>query len=112
MLCDKVYRCKINNRIFVPELVVSLFGIKSSRLQLEIGANGASDSMQNISQDIVKNLWVPLPPLSEQVEIVAFIRGLSDQVSRVKVRVESQIQSLKTLRSTLIAHAVTGRIKV
>jgi type I restriction enzyme S subunit len=112
MLCDKVYRCRISNQKFVPDLVVSLFGIKSSRIQLEIGANGASDSMQNISQDVVKNLWVPLPPLPEQVEIVARIRGLKTQTLRVKVRVESQIQSLKTLRSTLITHAVTGRIKV
>jgi type I restriction enzyme S subunit len=112
MLCDKVYRCRISNQKFVPDLVVSLFGIKSSRIQLEIGANGASDSMQNISQDVVKNLWVPLPPLSEQAEIVAHIRDLSTQTLRVKLRVESQIKSLKTLRSTLIAHAVTGRIKV
>ncbi|MES2660463.1 MAG: restriction endonuclease subunit S [Verrucomicrobiota bacterium] len=112
MLCDKVYRCRISNQKFVPDLVVSLFGIKSSRIQLEIGANGASDSMQNISQDIVKNLWLPLPPLSEQVEIVAYIRDLSTQKLRVKLKVESQIKSLKSLRSTLIAHAVTGRIKV
>lgn len=112
MLCDKVYRCRISNQKFVPDLVVSLFGIKSSRIQLEIGANGASDSMQNISQDVVKNLWVSLPPLPEQIEIVAYIRDLSMQTLRVKVKVESQIQSLKTLRSTLIAHAVTGRIKV
>ena len=112
MLCDKVYRCRISNQKYLPELVVSLFGIKSSRLQLEIGANGASDSMQNISQDVVKNLWVPLPPLSEPVEIAAVIQNLSIQTSRVKVSVESQIRSLKTLRSTLISHAVTGRIKI
>ena len=29
-----------------------------------------------------------------------------------KAKVESQIQTLQTLRSTLIAHAVTGKIKV
>jgi type I restriction enzyme S subunit len=112
MLCDKVYRCRIDQRKLLPDLAVSLFATKSPRNQLEIGANGASDSMQNISQDVVKNLWLPLPPLAEQAGIVSFLREASRTMDEVVAKTESQIQTLQTLRSTLIAHAVTGKIAI
>ena len=60
----------------------------------------------------IANYQLVLPPLVEQEEIATFISD-SDRKSRSIIsKIESQIESLKTLRSTLIAHAVTGRIKV
>lgn len=52
------------------------------------------------------------PPVKEQVEILAQI-AKTEEIEKTLIKtVKSQIQSLKTLRSTLIAHAVTGKIKV
>ena len=60
----------------------------------------------------IANYQLVLPPMVEQKEIAAFISD-SDKKHRIIInKIESQIESLKTLRSTLIAHSVTGRIKV
>jgi len=65
-----------------------------------------------INSQTIKNLQIPLPTIDEQKAILGFVDSLKIKQHAAKGKVEAQIQSLKTLRSTLIAHAVTGRIKV
>lgn len=60
----------------------------------------------------IANYQLVLPPMEEQEEIGAIISDLDRKNRSTAKMIESQIESLKTLRSTLIAHAVTGRIKV
>ena len=50
------------------------------------------------------------PPLGEQERIVSHIEEMERLFARAQTAVTDQLQSLKTLRATLIAHAVTGRI--
>ncbi len=57
-------------------------------------------------------LSVIAPPKDEQEAISVFCADLILKIQAVQAKVVENIQSLKTLRSTLIAHAVTGRIKV
>jgi len=52
------------------------------------------------------------PPVMEQAGIAAYLTDAQIQFSEATQKIESHIDSLKNLRSTLIAHAVTGRIKV
>jgi type I restriction enzyme, S subunit len=65
-----------------------------------------------LTKDALSSCFLPFPPLAEQDSIVAFLNDNRKAEINLKKTVESLIQSLKTLRSTLIAHAVTGRIKV
>jgi type I restriction enzyme S subunit len=60
----------------------------------------------------VKEFKLPVPPKEEQKNICQYIQGLESKTSRTIEKEIIQTQSLKTLRSTLIAHAVTGKIKV
>jgi len=67
----------------------------------------------NLNTDLVKDTSVALPPTkNEQRAICDRIKEISSGAEATVIAYERQIQSLKTLRSTLIAHAVTGRIKV
>ena len=68
--------------------------------------------MDNLNTAMIADLSVPLPPTSEQRVIMQAIGMLKDVFHTLGQQIESQIQSLKTLRSTLIAHAVTGSIQV
>ena len=65
-----------------------------------------------LTKDALASISLPNPPPEEQEKIVEHIQKNEEAERRLRGTVESQIQSLKTLRSTLIAHAVTGRIKV
>ncbi len=57
-------------------------------------------------------LSIVAPPKDEQEAIAVFCADLILKIQAVQAKVTENIQSLKAFRSTLIAHAVTGRIKV
>lgn len=60
----------------------------------------------------VKEFKIAVPPLNEQKDLIEAAESLKAQIATAQSKLESQIQTLQTLRSTLIAHAVTGKIKV
>ncbi|MDA7762288.1 restriction endonuclease subunit S [Crocinitomicaceae bacterium] len=66
----------------------------------------------NISQDIIRNLWLTFPPLSEQKQIVAYLdeqTGLIDKTISIE---EKRIELLEAYRQSLISEVVTGKRKV
>ena len=69
-------------------------------------------SVPHISPDQIGGYTAAVPPLPEQKAICSFINQAEALCSKVKATEESQIQTLQTLRSTLIAHAVTGKIAI
>lgn len=66
----------------------------------------------NLNATKYVNLRIPVPALSEQNRIAEFCEELTQKTKGTCSLISSEIESLKTLRSTLIAHAVTGKIKV
>lgn len=112
LLCDKLYRLKLNSDWVTPEFAVLLLRSDTARRQIELGASGASSSMQNISQDVLRELVVALPPLGEQAEIVQrarAIRASSDELAR---HITVHVARLREYRASLISAAVTGQIDI
>lgn len=66
----------------------------------------------NLSQDDLKKIKIPLPPLAEQTAIADYLDEQTAQIDRLSERVQQVIDSLKSYRSALITQAVTGKIKV
>jgi type I restriction enzyme S subunit len=60
----------------------------------------------------VKGVYVPLPPLPEQTQIVERINDVIDQYEALIGNTKSAISLLSERRSALIAAAVTGKIDV
>lgn len=57
-------------------------------------------------------IWLPVPPLDEQQAIVEHIATETAKLDALKLATERTIVLLKERRSSLIAAAVTGKIKV
>jgi len=68
--------------------------------------------MQNIGQDSVRNLWLPIPPLDEQRAIVAHISAETAKLDALRSATERTIALLKERRAALIAAAVAGRMTI
>ncbi len=66
--------------------------------------------MQNIGQDSVRNLWLPIPPLDEQQAIVDHITAETAKLDDLHSATERTIALLKERRAALIAAAVTGKM--
>lgn len=66
----------------------------------------------NISQSIVKNLKLSVPPKDEQKSIVEYLENELNHLDSLKKQVEDTISLLEKQRIALISAAVTGKIDV
>lgn len=60
----------------------------------------------------LKDVHLTVPPIEEQSRIISFVDSVKIECDKASEILRLHIGSLRTLRSTLIAHAVTGSIKV
>lgn len=72
--------------------------------------SGAEGLANNIPQSDVKNLKVPLPPLSVQRQVVADVSRTEELIKNAIEKSERKISLLKEKRSALITQLVTGQI--
>jgi type I restriction enzyme, S subunit len=112
LLCDKLYRLDVNTAALLKEFLVYFLRTPSGRFDFERTATGASNSMQNINQEVVRNVWLPVPPPDEQRAIVEHIARATTKLDNVCAATERTIALLKERRAALIAAAVTGQIDV
>lgn len=110
LLCDKIYRISLNG--IDKRYIFYYLRSKLGRALIEENANGASNSMQNISQEDIKNILLTIPPLAEQTAIVAYIERETQKLDALKTAAERTIALLRERRSALIHAAVTGQIDV
>lgn len=110
LLCDKLYRLELRADWVTPEFAVLVLRSETSRRQIELGASGASSSMQNISQDVLRELVAAFPPLDEQYEIVVKATEVRRRATALCEHVDEHIDLLREYRSSLISAAVTGQL--
>jgi type I restriction enzyme, S subunit len=66
----------------------------------------------NINSDIVGNKKIPLPPLSEQMEIVEYLDKETELIDKTVSIEERKIELLKEYKQSLISEVITGKRKV
>lgn len=112
LLSDKLYRIKLDEKRVDPRFVCLWLQTRAVRSTFELEATGASDSMQNIGQDTVRRVVVPVPPKAVQAQIVADCEWQQRRARSISLLVRQQIGLLAERRQALITAAVTGRTKV
>lgn len=71
-----------------------------------------SAAQPGISVDKIKNLYVCIPPISEQEQIANFLEEKTIEIEQLTKQIKDQIHKLKEYRQSLIFEAVTGKIDV
>lgn len=66
----------------------------------------------NISQDVVKNIRIPLPTIEEQKLINKYIQRETSIIDSLISKYKKQIDLMQEYRTSLISQAVTGKIDV
>ena len=69
-------------------------------------------TIQNVSAERYASLTLPVPPLSEQGAIVAFLERETERVTELVGHTEAAIERLQEYRTALITAAVTGKVDV
>ena len=112
LLCDKLFRFRARGTFADPEFLVKAMRAPPCRDQIETQTNGASDSMQNIGQGVIRNLLLALPPMREQREIVASIASATSAIGSSIASANREIDLLTEYRTRLTADVVTGKLDV
>ncbi len=71
-----------------------------------------SAAQPGLSVDVIRNLWIPFPPIQEQLSIAEYIRIETQKFDSLMVEAENAVELLRERRIALISAAVTGKIKV
>jgi len=69
-------------------------------------------TIQNIGADRYANLYVPIPPLSEQTEVVDFIASALEPLNAGIARAERGIELALEYRTSLVTDVITGKLDV
>ncbi len=73
---------------------------------------GYGGGQPNLSQELLRSMRVPTPPVAEQHAIAAFLDRETARIDALVAKVRAAIDRLKELRTALISAAVTGKIDV
>lgn len=68
--------------------------------------------MPRASADFVNNIQIPVPPNSEQIEIVKHLEKIEEKISKAISLKQQEIEKLKEYKTVLIDNVVTGKVKV
>jgi len=112
MLCDKLYRLRVRDERLHRLFLELFFNSPVGRQEFERDASGASGSMQNISQESVRNIWLAVPPLDEQHRIIEATHALTRRLDQVRDAASRTMVLLRERREAIIAAAVTGQLDV
>lgn len=111
MLSDKIFRIRLSADVD-PRFFAVAMGSTPIRQQIEQAIGGAEGLANNLPQASIKEFWMSLPPVEEQLAIVDFLTRERAKLDDLARAAERAIALLKERRSALIAAAVTGKIDV
>lgn len=105
ILSDKIIRCTFSR--WVEKKFVNLYNrTGTARAHYVAHASGTSDSMKNISRDVILSMPVPVPPLAEQRRIVARIEQLFALCDDLEAKLRARDEKSARLAAALVAEAI------
>lgn len=87
-----------------------LFKSPTWRCQIRKKVNGVK--VYSITQKILKDTFILVPPIAEQREIVLYLDGICTKIDAMIRKTEEKIMGLQNLKNRLVADTVTGKIDV
>ncbi|MBV7459047.1 MULTISPECIES: restriction endonuclease subunit S [unclassified Acidovorax] len=110
LLPDLIYRLRVKEEEILPDYLTSFLTTAAARVQIRRDARGSSGSMVKVSQGHVLDWMTPLPPLTEQREIMNYLRRAEARSQSMTGAVSSSLSLISERRAALITAAVTGQI--
>ncbi|HHQ4773054.1 TPA: restriction endonuclease subunit S [Aeromonas veronii] len=105
LLSDKTLRLIVDEDCASKDYLLFALRSPQAREHIEHFATGTSDSMRNISQDVIKAIPLWLPPLPEQRQIAACLKAQQVEVETARQAAQVQLQDAALLRQRLLWQA-------
>ena len=101
-------RCRCNKELLIPSFL--FYYTQSSCYWSQVYAGTIQATIQNFSGEKYGDIFIPIPPLSEQKDILNFLDYETSKLDGLLGAIKESISLLKERRSALITAAVTGQI--
>lgn len=85
---------------------------ESSTIKIQIDEGAKQSTVTNLHLEKIAEFRFPVPPVSEQEDIIAFLQMETSRLDALANEAERAVNLLKERRSALIAAAVTGQVDV
>ena len=93
---------------YIHHLIRSVYFIQSYKNF----SKGIRVNQWDLEHDAFTHINLLVPPLTEQNHIISFLDSETSRIDNLIAKQEKLIEKLKEYRSTIISHAVTGKIDV
>lgn len=103
---DTMFWSKINEKKIIPKFLYYI------ALTMPYDFYQTKTALPSMTQSNLLNHQVAIPDLSEQQGIVESIEIFEDKTSKLQQKIQTQITLLRERRTSLISHAVTGKVRV
>ncbi len=110
MICDKVYRLRVNDSNVSPGYLELLLNSPPIMDEIEEFKSGISDSGLNLTQGKFCALAIPLPPRAEQDRIEASVAKSFSVTEVVQTDGESVLLRIKRVRQAVLKWAFEGKL--
>jgi type I restriction enzyme, S subunit len=107
---DVVIFCVKSKEDFYPEFFS--FSFNSDCCQNQKSSMSRGEIVVHIYEKQLREIWVTVPPLSEQVELTRKLKKFEQSTERLVDTYNQKINTLKEYRQSLIASVVTGKVRV
>jgi len=103
-----IIRIRFDAKIIFPEFLLHFMKCQVTRDILTAGGGGAN--INNINQEKLSALLVPIPPYKTQVKLADVLDSLREQTQRLARIYERKLAALAELKKSLLHQAFTGEL--
>lgn len=98
------------NSLILPRMM--MYDLRSSNTLLQEQLLVNQSAQAGLYQGLVSEIFISLPPISEQKEIIAYLDAKCAEIDRLIAKKEQLVKELESYKKSLIYEVVTGKREV
>ena len=98
------------NSLILPRMM--MYDLRSSNTLLQEQLLVNQSAQAGLYQGLVSEIFISLPPISEQKEIIAYLDAKCAEIDRLITKKEQLVKELESYKKSLIYEVVTGKREV
>ena len=103
-----IIRIRFDAKTIFPQFLLHFMKCQVTRDILTAGGGGAN--INNINQEKLSTLLVPLPPYKTQIKLAAALDDMREETQRLARLYERKLAALEALKKSLLHQAFTGAL--
>lgn len=109
MLSDKILRFSFDESL-LPDFALLYLRSGTAKKQIRSFSSGNQDGMRNISQDKIRKITIPLPPILLQEKIVESVNRKIDACKKLEIQINDALIRAEKLKQSILKKAFEGEL--